>query len=74
LNYAPINLLSTKRLNPSLINSFIEKLQFIVKICAKKKDTKLVNKKVPKNKTMQKKRVSNFNTNPKQIKKQQQHK
>jgi len=32
LNYAPIIRLSTKRLNPNLINSFVEKLQFIVKL------------------------------------------
>jgi len=36
LNYSSINLLSTKRLHPNLINSFVKKLQFLVNIYANK--------------------------------------
>jgi len=36
LNYAHINLLSSKRLNYNLINSVVEELQFLVKIYTKK--------------------------------------
>jgi len=39
LNYAPIILLSTKRQTPNLTNSFVEKIQFFVKIYAKKLKT-----------------------------------
>jgi len=47
LNYTLINLLSTKRLTPNLINSFVGKVQFLVKIYINKL-SKLVNRKVPK--------------------------
>ena len=40
LNYAPIYLLSTKRLNHNLINSFVKKNKFLLKIYAKKKTLK----------------------------------
>jgi len=67
LNCATIDLLSIKRLTPSIINSFVKTFKFIVKIYAKKL-SKLVNQEVPKNKIGQKKRIFSFNTNPKQNK------
>jgi len=35
-NYATINLLSTKRLTLNLINSFVKKFQYLIKIYIKK--------------------------------------
>jgi len=70
LNYAPINLLSTQRLNHNLINSFVKKFNFSLRYMQKKKEdlSKLVNLKILKNKTRQKKHISNSSTKPKQNK------
>jgi len=56
------NLLSIKGLKPNICYSFVEKLWFFVKIYAEKL-LKSIIKKLPKNKTEQKKHIYNSNTN-----------
>ena len=72
-SYALIYLLFIKKLNHNLINYYVEKILFLVKIYAKKL-LKLINQKISKNKILKKRNAFIILIQIQQIEYKQQHK